>query len=162
VTAGPETARVTTFVAVDPAEAFHVFTQETDFWWKRGPRFRFGGERRGVVAFEGGAGGRLTETFEDGDVFEVGKVRVWEPGARLVFEWRGRAFAPGEITEVEVRFEPRPGGTRVVLEHRGWEALRKEHPVRHGLDGEAFTSMIGLWWGELATALRARVAGRRG
>jgi hypothetical protein len=27
------------------------------------------------------------------------------------------------MTEVEVRFEPIYGGTRVVLEHRGWDAL---------------------------------------
>jgi uncharacterized protein YndB with AHSA1/START domain len=87
-------------------------------------------------------------------------VLAWEPGRRLVFEWRGKSFAPGERTEVEVRFEPVEGGTRVTLEHRGWEALGDDHPVRHGLRGPAFTDMIGLWWGELATSFRVYVAKR--
>ncbi|MCY1016237.1 SRPBCC domain-containing protein [Pyxidicoccus sp. MSG2] len=149
-------ARVTTFVAVSPLDAFEVFTQETDLWWKKGPRFRFGGARNGVLRFEGRAGGRLFESFDDADerAFEVGRVLVWEPGARLVFEWRARAFVPGEITEVEVRFEEASGGTRVTLEHRGWDALSPTHPVRHGQDGPTFIASTGLWWGELATSFR--------
>jgi len=154
--------RVTTFVRVEPVAAFEVFTRETDAWWRRGPRFRFAGERRGVLRFEPGVGGRLFEHYADDDIFEVGKVLVWEPGAWLVFEWRLRNFAPGDRTEVEVRFDPATvadgAGTQVTLEHRGWSALPKEHPARHGLDGNALTSMIGLWWGEILTALRAHVA----
>jgi uncharacterized protein YndB with AHSA1/START domain len=153
-------ARVTTFVRVDPATAFEVFTAETDLWWKRGPRYRFGGARRGTLRFEAGPDGRLFEAFDEGEVFEVGRVRVWEPGARLVFEWRIRNFQPGERTEVEVLFEAAEGGTRVIVEHRGFSALPKDHPVRHGLTGSAFTAMIGLWWGDLATGLRAYVANR--
>ena len=33
-------ARVTVGVAVPPEEAFRVFTQEVDLWWRRGRRFR--------------------------------------------------------------------------------------------------------------------------
>ena len=44
--------RVTTFVAVDPQTAFDVFTRETDLWWRRGPRYRFGGARPGTLMFE--------------------------------------------------------------------------------------------------------------
>ncbi len=29
---------VTTLVAVDPATAFAVFTEEVDAWWRHGPR----------------------------------------------------------------------------------------------------------------------------
>jgi hypothetical protein len=61
-------------------------------------------------------------------------------------------FAPHESTEVEVRFEPVPGGTR----HRGWDAMPPGHPARHGLFGPAFTSMMGLWWADRLEALRAR------
>ncbi len=155
----PDRAKITTFVAVDPADAFDVFTREIDLWWKRGPRWRFGGERRGTLTFEPGAGGRLFEVFGDGpaDVFEVGHVKIWEAGARLVFEWKIRNFAPGEKTEVEVLFEPAEGGTQVTVEHRGWAALRKDHPARHGMFGQAFTDMIGLWWGDLLVGMRAHV-----
>ncbi|HEX9573513.1 MAG TPA: SRPBCC domain-containing protein [Myxococcales bacterium] len=150
----PEFARVTTVVEVDPAEAFEVFTREIDAWWKRGLRYRSG---NGALRFEGGRGGRLVEAQGGGDL-EIGRVLVWEPGERLLFEWRARNFAPGEVTEVEVRFERAERGTRVVLEHRGWEAIPAKHPVRHGLAGPAFTDMMGLWWAELLTSYRTRAA----
>ena len=156
-----ERARVTTFVSVDPRDAFDVFTREIDVWWRRGPRYRFGG-REGTLRFEGGAGGRLVEVLPDErKEFEVGRVLAWEPGARLAFEWRARNFAPGEITQVEVTFQAAEGGTRVVLEHRGWEHIAADHPVRHGLTGTAFTDMIGLWWGELLTSYRAHIGAAR-
>jgi len=157
-----DSVRVTTTVAVDPATAFAVFTEEVDLWWRRGPRYRFRAGREGTLVFEPGVGGRLVEVYggPPGDEYEVGKVRVWEPGRRLVFVWRGNDFAAGEETEVEVRFERAAAGTRVVLEHRGWEALRADHPARHGLAGPAFASMVGLWWGDLLTTLRARAAPR--
>jgi len=94
-------------------------------------RFRFGGQ--GTLRFEGSK--RLVEAFE-GKEREIGKVLVWEPGARLVFEWRAVNFVPGEVTEVEVRFEASNDGTQVSLEHRGWSKLRPDHPVRHGQEGQ--------------------------
>jgi uncharacterized protein YndB with AHSA1/START domain len=153
-------ARVTTFVKVDAQTAFDVFTRETDLWWRRGPRYRFGGARRGTLHLEPGAGGRLFEEFEDRTVFVVGRVLAWEPPERLVFEWRLVNFAPGERTEVEVRFEPGTGGTRVTVEHRGWSSLPEGHPARHGMDGAAFAAKLGLFWGNLATALRRHIDAR--
>jgi hypothetical protein len=158
-------ANVSVFVAVAPAVAFEVFTQEIDLWWKRGPQFRIAGARRGMLHFEPGVGGRLFESFELGEgdttreqVFEVGRITAWEPAARLEFEWRGVNFKPGEKTVVEVRFEPRRRGTLVSVQHRGWSALPSDHPARHGLQGPAFSRMIGLWWGDLMTALREHVS----
>ena len=40
-----DSVEVTALVAVDPQFAFDVFTKETDLWWKRGPRYRAGGDR---------------------------------------------------------------------------------------------------------------------
>jgi uncharacterized protein YndB with AHSA1/START domain len=154
-------ATVTVLVAVEPAVAFEVFTQEIDLWWRRGPRYRLAGE--GALRFEPGVGGRLLETIETRSgtrVFEKGRITVWDPPSRLVFDWRGVNFAPGEKTEVEVRFEPSASGTRVTVEHRGWGALRADHPARHGNVGPAFSRMIGLWWGDLATALRVYAAAK--
>ena len=159
----PDRVCVTTSVGADPHTAFRIFTEEVDAWWRRGPANRFGGAREGRLRFEPGVGGRLVEAFGDapGDLYEVGRVRVWEPGARLVFEFRALAFEPGESTEVEVRFEADAGGTRVTLEHRGWGALRAGHPARHGLEGPALEGMLGLWWAEQLLGLRRRAVAQR-
>ena len=142
--------RVTTFVAVAPGDAFDVFTTETDLWWRRGRRFR-GSD--GEILFRDG---RLVETTRDGAEQVIGRVLVWEPGARLVFEWRARNFEGDERTEVEVTFAPLRDGTQVTLEHRGFAALRPDHPVRHGEAVERFIARLGMWWGDLATSFRER------
>ena len=154
--------RATTVVPADPQQAFDLFTSEVDLWWRRGPRFRQGLGRPSVMRFEGGEGGRLLEVYTDeaGGAFEIGRVRIWKPGDRLLFEWRGFNFEPGLVTEVEVRFEPAARGTRVTLEHRGWDRVPEGHASRHGYGtSNAFTSMIGLWWGDLLTSLRAHAGG---
>jgi uncharacterized protein YndB with AHSA1/START domain len=148
---------VTTRVAVDPLTAFEVFTDEVDAWWRHGPRFRTGHPRKSVMRFEPGVDGRLLEILDrpDEPPIELGRVRIWEPGARLVFDFRARNFLPGQKTEVEIRFEADADGTRVTLEHRGWQSIPPEHPARHGLTGGAFTSMMGLFWADLLVSARA-------
>ncbi len=44
-------ARVSVFVAVTPEDAFDVFTNEIDLWWREGPRFRIAGKKRGKLYF---------------------------------------------------------------------------------------------------------------
>jgi uncharacterized protein YndB with AHSA1/START domain len=156
-------ATVTVLVAVDRDVAFRVFTDEIDLWWRRGLKYRVAGARRGIVRLEPGVGGRLFESFETDDgvrVVETGRVTSWEPPERVVFEWRAVNFAPAEKTEVEVLFQPSPGGTLVTVKHRGWSAIRSDHPARHGHDVPAFLRMMGLWWGDLLTSLREHAAPR--
>ena len=149
---------VTTILAVDPGDAFRFFTEEVDLWWRQGPRYRPAVKGEGTLRFEPRVGGRLLEVYDEkkGDAFEIGRVLVWEPGERLVFDWRARNFEPGEKTVVEVRFEREGAGCRVTLEHRGWDSIPAEHAVRHGWTGEAFSSMIGLRWADLLVSLRRR------
>jgi SAM-dependent methyltransferase len=47
-------------------------------------------------------------------------VTQWRPAERVVLEWHGADWDPGEVSQVELRFEPVEGGTRVTLEHHGW------------------------------------------
>jgi uncharacterized protein YndB with AHSA1/START domain len=156
-----ENARVTSFVAVTPDDAFAVFTDEIDLWWRRSVRFRIGGNQASELCFvRDGQERRLVEHYANG-THVIGRVLAWEPGKRVVFEWRLRNFAPDEVTEVEVRFEPLGEGTRVTLEHRGWERIRGDHPARHGLHEHAFAAMIGGHWGELLTALRVFTRARQ-
>jgi uncharacterized protein YndB with AHSA1/START domain len=151
-------ARASVLVKVEPAAAFHVFTEEIDRWWRRGPKYRVAGKRRGILCLEPGVGGRLYESFDTAGetrVVETGRVTAWEPPARIVFEWRAVNFAPtDDSTEVEVTFEARSGGTLVTVTHRGWSRIRADHPARHGLDVAPFIRMMGLWWGDLLGAMR--------
>jgi uncharacterized protein YndB with AHSA1/START domain len=155
-----EQVEVTTVVAADPATAFEVFTDDVDAWWAHRPSFRSSLAPRGQMRFEGGEGGRLVEIWDEaaGRLHVLGRILVWKPGDRLVFEWRPTLFREGETTHVDVRFERVAGGTRVTLLHGGWESIPADHKVRHGWKGEAFRSMIGLTWADLLVALGARLA----
>src|SRR4029453_10334200 len=75
-----------------------------------------GGDQRVVADGAAVPGGREKSEWDSsraagGGGGGAGRVRVWEPPARLVFEWRAVNFAPEEKTEVEVTFEARTGGT---------------------------------------------------
>ncbi len=138
-------------VAVTRATAFEVFTEDLDAWWQRGPRYRFLAPHEGVLRLEPGVGGRLLHARDDAgdDVFEVGRVRVWDPPHRLVLAWRLPNFAAHQTTEVEIRFEVVGDGTRVTLTHRGWDGIPSDHPARHGQVDRAFVLFKGRWWADV-------------
>ena len=150
-------ARVSVSVGVVPEQAFRIFTEEIDQWWLRGPKYRASGRHSGTLVLESGCGGRLFERIASGDrsrQVDLGTVRVWEPPSRLVIDWRGVNFAPGEVTEVEVTFARSASGSLVTVTHRGWAKLRPDHPARHGEDVVGFIRMMGLLWGDLMSSLR--------
>jgi uncharacterized protein YndB with AHSA1/START domain len=156
--------KISVSVEVEPHVAFQIFTEEIDQWWRRGFKYRASGRQRSVIRLEPKVGGRLFESFTDGDetrVVQTGCVTVCEPPTRLVFDWWATNFAPDEKTEVEVVFSPSRRGTFVVVTHRGWSKIRPDHPARHGLQTAAFLRMIGLWWGDLMSSLRSHSGGRR-
>ena len=142
--------RVTAIVPVDPATAFEIFTRETALWWRRELRFRVSGDAAGVLTFEGEPADWVIERFDDGRVVEIGRVLVWQPGARVMFEWTSRHLPAGR-TEVDVRFTPRQHLTEVSVEHRGLE---------RPYDSHAFRDQLALWWGDLVTAYRQRLRNR--
>ena len=70
------------------------------------------------MRFELGPNGRVSE----GNV-EVGHVVAWSRGERVLLQWHPASWQPGDMIEVELRFEQAAGGTHVVLEQRGWSRL---------------------------------------
>jgi hypothetical protein len=36
----------------------------------------------------------------------------------------------------------------VTVTHRGWAAIRTDHPARHGQPSAEFLRRLGLWWGD--------------
>jgi len=141
-------------VKATPERAFEAFVGEIGAWWRANPLFAFTPRDPGVIAFEPGEGGRLTETLKSGKVFEIGQIRAWEPPSRLVFGWRQASFAPGQDTEVEVRFEPVGEETRVTVEHFGWDTVPAAHVARHGFPNALFLTRHGEWWRSLLASYK--------
>lgn len=103
-----EDNRTTICISMDttlaPVEAFNVFIDE----------LAIALTRKGM-SLEADPNGRVTE----GDL-EVGRVVSWQPGELIRLQWQLIGWPDAEMTEIEMRFEPVDGGTRVTLEHRGW------------------------------------------
>lgn len=132
-------------VKASPERAFEAFTAEIGAWWKPNDLFAFTPREPGVLSFENGE--RLIETRAGGKVFEIGRVRIWEPGVRLVVGWRQATFTPDMHTEVEVAFEPvGDDETRVTVIHTGWDSVPQAHVARHGFPLAAFQARHAEWW----------------
>lgn len=147
-------------VPASPARAFAAFTEQIGEWWQPNGLFAFTDDRTGTLAFEPGPTGRLVETYADGDSFEIGRVRAWDPPHRLVLSWRHASFAADQETELHVDFEavgPLGAETRVVVTHHGWDAIPPAHAARHGFPIATFQLRFAEWWRAMLDGL-ARVA----
>ncbi len=112
-------------VRVAPAEAFAVFTDQIGAWWPL-PTHGVFGDRAGGLAFDAG---RLVERAVDGSESVWGEVLAWEAPERLVVSWHpGRGHE--DASEVEARFAADADGTRVEVEHRGWERFGDQAALR--------------------------------
>ena len=140
-------------VAAPPERAFEVFTAGFASWWPSGHSLIEGGYDAAYI--EPHEGGRWYERGKTGAECVWGYVLVYEPPHRLLMSW----LLDGEFevdedasraTEVEVRFIPEADGTRVELEHRGFE--RRD-------DGAKIAEEVGAegGWGSLLE-LYARAA----
>ncbi|MGE0045745.1 MAG: SRPBCC domain-containing protein [Hyphomonadaceae bacterium] len=154
---GQSSVLVALRIKAAPARVFEAFTREIAAWWKPNELFKFTPRAPGVLAFEPGEGGRLTETLDNGVVFEIGRITAWAPPSRLAFTWRQASFAPEQTTYVEVRFDAVGEDTRVTVEHRGWDAIPRAHAAKHGFPNEVFLERHGEWWRTLLRSLSARI-----
>ena len=144
-------------VAAPAARTFAAFTNEIGEWWLPNRLFRFTDRADGRLAFEPDPPKWLVEIGRDGERFEVGPVIVWEPPHRVAFGWRQAGFPAGRSTQVFVRFEALEDGTRVTVEHLGWDQIPKAHAARHGFPLIAFQERLAEWWEALLASLALRV-----
>jgi uncharacterized protein YndB with AHSA1/START domain len=141
----PAPVRKSLVVKAPPQKAFDVFTAGMGRWWLKSHSIN--SSPIAEIVMEPFAGGRWFERGEDGSECTWGKVLAWEPPGRVLLAWQTDGtwkHNPDFITEVEVRFTPQSGGTRVELEHRNLERFG-EHAAKVR---EAFESPGG-WSGLL-------------
>ncbi|MGH3137207.1 MAG: SRPBCC family protein [Gaiellaceae bacterium] len=115
-----EVVRKTITVDCAVEEAFRIFTADAISWWPIESHSIHGTVNE--IVFEPEVGGEVYELSTAGKKGHWATVLEWEPPSRLVLAWNIRG-ADDVPTEVEVHFVPEGEGTRVDLEHRGWEAL---------------------------------------
>lgn len=126
-------------VPLSREQAFHLFVEEHGSWWPRDSHHI--GDGPATAVLEPREGGRWYERADaDGSECEWGRVLAYEPPERIVLAWQllpNFSFDPDPArqTEVEVTFEPEGDGTRVRLEHRGFEV--------HGEAGGAMREAVG-------------------
>jgi uncharacterized protein YndB with AHSA1/START domain len=144
-------------VPIDPERAFRLFTEEIGTWWPKDSHSLTDGPFTEV--FETREGGRWYELAEDGGECTVGTMVVWEPPARFVMAWQLTPkweFEPDidRATQVEVTFEPEAGGgTRVTLEHRGFETYGEPgNEMREQVGGEGGWPALMKLYAETAAA----------
>jgi uncharacterized protein YndB with AHSA1/START domain len=110
--------RKSILVDAPPEEAFRTFTEGLDGWWPLATH-SFAGDDATAAVMEPRPGGRFYERDKSGGERDWGHVVAWEPPARIVLAWEITEPA----TELELRFAAEADGTRLELEHRGWERL---------------------------------------
>ena len=150
----------TVTVGCPPEDAFRVFTREMGSWW---PLQAFsvaedthgGGVKAETVVFEEREGGRVIERRSDGSEASWATVLAWEPPRRLVLAWKPN-LTDNPPTELEVTFTPDGDGTRLDLEHRGWERLGALAEEARAGYGENWNGVLALFAG---TAEQSREEG---
>jgi uncharacterized protein YndB with AHSA1/START domain len=101
-------------------QVFTTWTVNFGQWWPTSHTTT--GEDDVTVVFEARLGGRIYELTRSGTTHEWGEITLWEPPRRLGYLWHLRRDR-ADATEVEITFVEQGAGTRVEIEHRGWERL---------------------------------------
>ena len=121
------TIRKSIHIERPPKVCFRVFCEEMSQWWPGG----FGG-KDSKPRIEPHVGGRFYERRPDGTEYEIGKVTAYSPPGLVAFTFRAPSWDLS--TSVEVRFLAESAGTRVELEHSGWDQDAKTRDARKSFD----------------------------
>ena len=135
-----EVIRKTVTVDCAVEEAFRVFTADATSWWPVETHSIH--ESVDEIVFEPAVGGAVYEIGTNGERGHWATVLEWEPPHRLVLAWN-ILEREGDLTEVEVRFLPEGGATRVELEHRGWENVELDAQAKRGSYETGWDSVLG-------------------
>ncbi len=147
--AHPQVVHKEVDVPLAPARAFAAFTEDIGRWWPMATHSVHG--ERASVAFEGD---RLLERLGPQEATWA-EVVEWDPPRGLRLAWHPGRPAE-EATDLVVAFrphdDPHPGGTRVVLDHSGWERLGRPDAATSYEEG--WDLVLGRWVAAVAGQVR--------
>ena len=124
------TIRKSIRVERSPEISFRVFCERIREWWPKGPSFN--GKVMTDMVLEGRIGGRFFERYADGSEYDIGRIITYEPPSVVGFTWRAPSWE--QTTQVQIRFSAEGSGTRVELEHSGWEKAENIRETRKSYD----------------------------
>jgi len=142
-----ETVTRSVLVRLDPEAAFELFVDRFGEWWPKDSHHILDSPAADAV-LEPHEGGRWYERAEDGSECDWGRVLEVHRPDRIVLAWQltpDWKFDPdrGNATQVEVTFTAEGDGTRVTLEHSGFQVHGEAGAaMRESVDGEG-------GWGQL-------------
>jgi uncharacterized protein YndB with AHSA1/START domain len=124
-------------VPLQAEAAFELFTDRFGEWWPKDSHHILDSPSDAVL--ESREGGRWYERSEDGEECDWGSVLEFDRPNRILLAWQLTPEwkfdpDPARRTEVEVTFNAEDDGTRVTLEHRGFEV--------HGEAGAAMRESV--------------------
>jgi uncharacterized protein YndB with AHSA1/START domain len=146
-----EPIRASVTVHRTPEDAFHVFTRQMGSWWPL-QAFSIAEDTHGsdvkaeTVVFEEREGGLVIERMSDGSEATWATILTWDPPRRMVLAWKPN-LTDNPPTELEVTFTADAEGTRVDLEHRGWERLGALAEEARAGYGENWNGVLALFAG---------------
>ena len=138
------TIRKSIWIGRSPEISFKKFCKDMGEWWPGG----FSG-KDSKLFLELEVGGRFYELQSDGTQYEIGRLTAYQPPSLVAFTWRAPSW--DVMTHVEIRFRAEAGGTRVELEHSGWEQSAKTRDARNNYDS-GWGTILGHYQAALASA----------
>lgn len=133
-----------------PARAFELFAGELARWWPL-TQFHTGPDPVGC-AIEPRVGGRVFERAADGRETPWGTVTAYDPPDRLAFTWIV-GLSADQAQQIDVRFTPEGGGTRVALTHSGWEKLGDAAASLRERYSQGWGTLVERFFAEYANAV---------
>ena len=120
-----EAVSISVLVPLEPGAAFELFVDRFTDWWPKDSHHIADADAADVF-LEPREGGRWYERAGDGSECDWGHVKAIERPERILLAWQltpewSYDPDPAKATEVEVTFVAEEDGTRVTLEHRGFE-----------------------------------------
>jgi uncharacterized protein YndB with AHSA1/START domain len=132
--------RLSVEVGCGPERAFELWTAETSRWWPDDHTAT--GTAPARIVFEPHEGGGVFEVTTAGERVDWGRVLEWDPPRGLTYLWHLRQDR-ADATEVRIAFVPiEGGGTRLEIEHRGWDRLGARGPDRRDANQRGWAGLL--------------------